>query len=682
LRLILATGSLDENPSDPAGCRDLCAVSQSDPDIRTKVTHGRFRCSTEPLAREVGGHFRGGDTMARTTINILMALTAVVLLGALVLLSTASSDAQRRLDQSLRHVRDITHAIERELVNMRNLNIDSRTQLGAMADGLAATLTQTAADVEAGYPASPDLTRVVRRRLMQGFNAIGDANLNMVAPERVLREFQAVRRQGGQLSAQVLEYGQQHMAFRETHEAIAQESRDFVRELRERRLTPAADQIFRTTQQVLQGIERGAAADLLHADEALAHGVQADALGSSDDQYRLRELMDELARLASMRRQLDQRFETVISSQFARQVEGLRDLIGRDHVYHLSTLNDSRVLLNLYTIALLLVLGYFGMRLQRSYRALNDSHLALETMNASLEERVQARTVDLKQAYEKLKESQVQLVQAEKMSSLGQLVAGIMHEINTPLLYVLNNQSTTADSINELQGLIASAGRVATVLKNAEASSAELDQALAALRDQIDAETAAELIEEVEVLTRDNQDGLQQISELVQSLKDFSRLDRAKEDSFDVREGIEKTLTITHNLWKYGVEVVREFDDVPEILCSPSKINQVCINLITNAVQAMDGKGTLTVRTRHEGDWVALEVEDTGCGIPAENLARIMDPFFTTKPVGQGTGLGMSIVQKIVDDHAGRVDVHSEVGVGTRFTIRLPIRRDTAAEAA
>jgi two-component system, NtrC family, sensor kinase len=268
------------------------------------------------------------------------------------------------------------------------------------------------------------------------------------------------------------------------------------------------------------------------------------------------------------------------------------------------------------------------------------------------------------------------------MSSLGRFVAGVMHEINTPLLYVLNNQTTTAATIAELQGLIASAGRVSTVLKNAEASVAELDQALAALRDEVDADTAAELIEEVEVLTRDNQDGLQQISELVQSLKDFSRLDRAAEDSFDIREGIEKTLTITHNLWKYGVEVVREFDDIPDILCSPSKINQVCVNLITNAVQAMGGTGTLTLRTRQVGDWVELDVEDTGCGIPPENLSKIMDPFFTTKPVGQGTGLGMSIVQKIVDDHGGRIDVRSKVGVGTRFTVRLPLAPGAAAEAA
>jgi signal transduction histidine kinase len=620
--------------------------------------------------------------MVRTTINVFMALTAIVLLGALVLLSTASSDAQRRLDQSLRHVRDIAHAMERELVNMRNLNIDSRTQLDALVEGLDASLAQTASDIEAGYPESSDFVWIARRRLMEGFNAVGDDNRNLVAPERVRRNFMGLRRQARQLSAQVLEYGSQHMAFESDHEAAAQESRDFVRELRERGQSAAADTVFRATQQFLQRVDSGSPAELLQAAESLEHGMEPADLRAPDDQFRVRELTDRLTLLLPLRRQLDELFDDLVSNQFSRQVEGLRDLIGRDHVYHLSTVNESRVLLNVYTAALLLVLGYFGFRLQRSYGALNDSHVALESMNASLEERVQARTVDLKQAYDDLKESQVQLVQAEKMSSLGQLVAGVMHEINTPLLYVLHNQETTAESIRELHALISSAGRVATALKNPEASPAELEQALAVLRGQIDADMAAQIIDEVEVLTRDNQDGLRQISDLVQSLKDFSRIDRASEDRFNVREGIEKTLTITHNLWKYGVEVVREFDDIPDILCSPSKINQVCINLITNAVQAMDGKGTLTIRTRCAGDWVEFDVEDTGCGIPKENLGRIMDPFFTTKPVGQGTGLGMSIVQKIIDDHGGHIAVHSEVGVGTRFTVRLPVRREATAEAA
>ena len=161
----------------------------------------------------------------------------------------------------------------------------------------------------------------------------------------------------------------------------------------------------------------------------------------------------------------------------------------------------------------------------------------------------------------------------------------------------------------------------------------------------------------------------------MQSLKDFSRLDRAAEDRFNVVDGLEKTLVITRNLWKYGIEVERDFKSVPDIYCSPSRLNQVFINLVTNAVQAMDGKGTLTIGTSSRGDWVEVTVQDTGCGIPEENLTKIMDPFFTTKPVGKGTGLGLSIVHQIIEEHEGQLLVDSKAGVGTRFTLGFPVRR-------
>ncbi len=186
---------------------------------------------------------------------------------------------------------------------------------------------------------------------------------------------------------------------------------------------------------------------------------------------------------------------------------------------------------------------------------------------------------------------------------------------------------------------------------------------------QVDPAALNETIDEIVGLARDSTDGLNQISELVQSLKDFSRLDRAAEDRFDVREGIEKTLLITRNLLKYGVIVEQHLDEVPPILCAPSRINQIFINLVTNAVQAMDGKGTLTITTQARDGWVDIEVCDTGCGIAPEHLDKIMDPFFTTKPVGQGTGLGLSIVRRIVDEHGGHITVDSQVGVGTSITI-------------
>ena len=359
----------------------------------------------------------------------------------------------------------------------------------------------------------------------------------------------------------------------------------------------------------------------------------------------------------------------------------LHELITRDTLYRLTTINDSRVLLNVYTVLLLLVLGYFGFRLQRSYRALNRSHEDLEVANTSLEARVHERTQDLERAYDELKESQVQLVQAEKMSSLGQLVAGIVHEINTPLLYVLNNATVTSENVEELRECIVGSTRLARLVDERGAQAPEVRQAVQRLAEGIDPDALNETIDEIVGLSHDSTEGLNQISELVQSLKDFSRLDRAAEDRFDVREGIEKTLLITRNLLKYGVIVEQRLDEVPQILCAPSRINQIFINLVTNAVQAMDGKGTLTITTSAREGWVDIEVCDTGCGIAPENLGKIMDPFFTTKPVGQGTGLGLSIVRRIVDEHGGRITVDSQVGVGTSITISLPIDRGITPSA-
>jgi signal transduction histidine kinase len=619
--------------------------------------------------------------MVRTTCNILLAVVAVALLGALVLLSTAPSDAQRRLDLALRHLNDVAQALDREVVAMRSLNIDGRERLAVLSEAMQVTLAHLATDLEQAYPEAPTPLQRMQGGMLEGFHSIG-RSATPADPERLRRDFAVVRRQSERLREQVDRYAESYGAYRGLSDAASQASREYVRELRDRRLGDPADAIFRASQQVLQRTGRGGETDLQQVEAILARMKDEAALRAMDDRLRVAELADRFSELVTARSVLDASFDEATSVQLGRPLDALRDQINSDYLYRLATVNDSRVLLSVYTGLLLLVLAHFGFRLQRSYAALNESHAQLAAVNASLEGRVLQRTVDLESAYNELKESQVQLVQAEKMSSLGQLVAGVMHEINTPLLYVLNNQTTTADNIRELKAFIAQAVNVVELLRTPGASTEALKKELKLLRVSFELTSALEAMDEIEGLTQDNIEGLQQISELVQSLKDFSRLDRAGEDLFDVREGIEKTLTITHNLWKYGVDVVRDFGDVPKIPCAPSKINQVFMNLVTNAVQAMDGAGTLTLRTRSTGRWVEVEVEDTGCGVPADNIPKIMDPFFTTKPVGQGTGLGLSIVSKIVSEHGGTIDVRSEVGAGTTFTIRLPVRRESAAEAA
>ncbi len=178
----------------------------------------------------------------------------------------------------------------------------------------------------------------------------------------------------------------------------------------------------------------------------------------------------------------------------------------------------------------------------------------------------------------------------------------------------------------------------------------------------------------LERLAQDGLHGIGQISDLIINLKDFSRLDRTRLTPFDLRAGLESTLKIARNLVKTR-EVVRRFGDIPLVACSPSQINQVFLNLITNAAQATeDGTGTIILTTRRSGvREVAVDVEDNGRGIAAEDLPRIFDPFFTTKEVGQGTGLGLSIAYRIVQEHGGRIDVESRPGQGTRFTVTLPI---------
>ena len=173
-------------------------------------------------------------------------------------------------------------------------------------------------------------------------------------------------------------------------------------------------------------------------------------------------------------------------------------------------------------------------------------------------------------------------------------------------------------------------------------------------------------LEESADLIRDSIEGLEQLAEMAQSLKDFSRLDRAAVDRFNVNEGIEKSLLISRNFLKNRVTVTKNFGEVPPIMCAPSQINQIFLNLIKNASDAIDNEGTIDISTSHEGDSVVVRVSDTGCGIPADVLTKIRDPFFTTKEVGKGTGLGLSIVEKIINSHHGQLEIDSTPGRARR----------------
>ena len=327
-----------------------------------------------------------------------------------------------------------------------------------------------------------------------------------------------------------------------------------------------------------------------------------------------------------------------------------------------ATLQDKeryRVYLIAYAGALLILLAYLGGKLKAS--------------NVELEKRVEERTRELSAAMQHLKESESQLIQSEKMSSLGQMVAGVAHEINTPLAYVKNSLGTVAEKLPELKSVLDNCEKLLAFLQAGNDASG-LSKQFALVSQQIAQLKQQGVVDELAGLVKDGLYGTGQMAEIVGNLKDFSRLDRSKVTSFNLNEGLQSTLLLAKHLLK-AVTINKNLGDVKPIVCSPSQINQVFLNLITNAAQAMGERpGTITLTTRVEGDGVAVDVADDGNGIAPEVLPKIFDPFFSTKEIGKGTGLGLSISYKIVQQHGGRINVESKVGSGTRFTVWLPFK--------
>lgn len=280
-----------------------------------------------------------------------------------------------------------------------------------------------------------------------------------------------------------------------------------------------------------------------------------------------------------------------------------------------------------------------------------EAGVAIENarLYGTLEERVRLRTKELAEAntqlsqtLTELRQTQAQLIQSEKMAALGNLVAGVAHEINTPLGAINSNTDVLARGIRKLAPLAGEQGE--------------------------------NMVATLESMLQTNAEACRRISAIVKNLKTFSRLDEAEWKSAGLREGMESTLTLIHHLYKGRIEVVREFGEIPPVECHPGQINQVFMNLLVNAIQAIDGPGTIWVRIGAQGDRVRVEVQDTGSGIAEEHLPKIFDPGFTTKGVGVGTGLGLSICHQIIAAHHGTIQVASQKGVGTTFTLLLPLR--------
>jgi signal transduction histidine kinase len=288
---------------------------------------------------------------------------------------------------------------------------------------------------------------------------------------------------------------------------------------------------------------------------------------------------------------------------------------------------------------------------------------AVAKTNAHLESALKAlrcKQVEQDNLLRKLETANNQLLQSEKLAAIGQLAAGVAHEINNPIGFVFSNLKTLSGYVQDLLKIIDAVDAVADL--------EELRQLKHGLEyDYIRSDVGA-LIDESE-------DGIDRVKRIISALKDFSHIEEEEFRPVDLHRGLDTTLNVVNNELKYKAEVIKEYADLPEVECIASQINQVAMNLLVNAAHSIEKFGRITLRTGLAQDEVWLEVEDTGKGIEPKVLNRIFEPFFTTKPVGKGTGLGLALSYTIVQKHNGRIEVKSEVGKGTRFRVYLPIKQ-------
>jgi len=295
-------------------------------------------------------------------------------------------------------------------------------------------------------------------------------------------------------------------------------------------------------------------------------------------------------------------------------------------------------------------------------------------MHTDLQERVDglsAMNAELQAVNHRLADAQHQLLQSEKMASIGQLAAGVAHEINNPIGYVWSNLQTLSGYSCELLGLVDRLVARPNLAPEIAASGVDVEF----------------LRQDMAALIRESRQGLDRVQQIVRNLKDFSRVDQTEDwQGADLVACLNSTLNIVNSEVKYKAVVDKDLAVLPEVQCLASQVNQVFLNLLVNAAQAVERDGRITLRCGHDAaagaaGEVWFDIADNGCGIPTANLARVFEPFFTTKPVGQGTGLGLSLSYSIVRKHHGRLEVASEPGRGTRFRVVLPVRQTAAVSA-
>jgi len=281
-----------------------------------------------------------------------------------------------------------------------------------------------------------------------------------------------------------------------------------------------------------------------------------------------------------------------------------------------------------------------------------------------------------KKADKDLKETQSQMLQSEKMASIGQLAAGVAHEINNPVSFVSSNLKTLTDYQQNIGQIISEYRQLFHRLSDLNGGGAdiiEIENLAARLQEKESDLDIAHILEDVPNLIHESCEGLDRIKKIVLDLKNFSHPGEDVLKMADINQNIDSTLNIVWSELKYKATIIKDYGDLPQTICYPQQINQVLMNLLVNAAQAIEKQGEIRITTREVGANVEIIISDTGQGIAAKNISRIFDPFFTTKAVGKGTGLGLNVTYNIVKKHNGSIDVQSEPGKGATFTIRIPV---------
>ena len=302
---------------------------------------------------------------------------------------------------------------------------------------------------------------------------------------------------------------------------------------------------------------------------------------------------------------------------------------------------------------------------------------------ANLERLVSERTTELKKinselasALKKIQDAQAHMVHSEKMASIGQLAAGVAHEINNPVGFVGSNLNTLAQYHTDLVELIGSYRELVREVKDSMGKNPGIKPLtdcvarIESLEGDLDIDY---LIEDGGDLIQESIEGSDRIKKIVADLKDFAHPGEDKVKPADINKNIESTLNVVWNELKYKAEVAKDFGELPYVVCHPHQLNQVFMNILVNAAQAIENQGEIFIATRAIGDEVKITFTDTGCGIPKDKINRIFEPFYTTKEVGKGTGLGLHLAYNIIQKHNGSIEVKSDAGIGTTFTIRLPV---------